>query len=344
VTSRGLLKHFTGKQNAGEVFGQHGWLAVCANQHVSYVIDRSDAPELCALCEEPVASSAPMLIPRYGYATAAYEKPRTRGKWKGVGQARTATVAFAHHAGSEGGVAQLSFDRLGGVEHLNTRYLEQGEILAFNRGERELGFAVCTRCGHSASEHKKPSKDVAGNLGLPSGFARHDILDDPERRRCSGRTAGEPALTLRHEVLAARMLTDVLLVDVSPFEEARTLPALTPTLGHALRIAGAKILEVDSRELGMLETFIGNPACASPVLYDNVPGGVGHVRELVLEGRAWLEATRTLLRGDENHDAICEAACLDCILTFDSQHDMARGRLDRKVALELLDSWLGGAP
>ena len=30
VTSRGILKHFTGVQDAGEVFGRRGWLAVCA--------------------------------------------------------------------------------------------------------------------------------------------------------------------------------------------------------------------------------------------------------------------------------------------------------------------------
>jgi hypothetical protein len=343
VTSRGLLKHFTGVQQAGEVFGQHGWLAVCANEHVSYALGRDDAPTKCVLCDLPVAveKRAPMLIPRHGYATAAYEKPRTRGQWKSVGRARTATVAFAHHAGDAGGVAPRQFDRLGGVERLKARYLEQGEILAFNRGECEYGFAICTRCGHSVSERHPPAKDVAGNLGLPTKFEGHCVLDDPRETRC--RAGSEAAVPLRHEVLAARLLTDVLLVDVSPFEEARTMPALAPTLGHAMRIAGAKLLEVDSRELGMLDTFIGDPACVSPVLYDNVPGGVGHVRELVREGRAWLEATRALLRGDARHDAICDAACLDCILTFDSQYDMAGGRLDRAVALGLLDNWLDKA-
>ena len=109
-----------------------------------------------------------------------------------------------------------------------------------------------------------------------------------------------------------------------------------------MRLAGAKMLEVDSRELGTLETFIGQPTTPSPVLYDAVPGGVGHVLELVRAGRTWLEATRDLLRGTQVHDEACQTACLDCILTFDSQHDMARGRLDRRSALGELDTWLQG--
>ena len=340
VTSRGLLKHFSGVQEAGEGFGEQGWLAECTNTHVSYSINREDSPKTCALCNLPVDNPTRMLIPRHGYATAAYAKPRRRGQWLGVGRARLATVAFAHHRPEAGGVTPRVFERVGGVDGLRAQYLEQGEILAFNRGAKDFGFAVCTRCGHSASEHKAPAKKVAGNLGLPPGFIRHKVLDNPHETRCLGED-GELALTLRHQVLAARMLTDVLLVDISGFDEARPLSPLALTLGHAMRLSGAGILEVDSRELGVLDTFIGMRACSCPILFDNVPGGVGHVHELVRDGRAWLEATRGLLRGSPEHDLRCEAACLDCILTFDSQHDMAAGRLDRRVALALLDRWFG---
>lgn len=345
VTSRGILKHFTGVQDAGEVFGRRGWLAVCDNQHISYVLERDDAPTECALCAQPLAtqSLSPMLIPRHGYASAAYETPRSHGNWKSIGRPKTATVAFAHHAAADGGTAPERF-KLGDVVGLSAQYLEQGEILAFNRGDedRELGFAICTRCGHADSERLPPGAAATGNLGLPRGFERHSRLDDPKGDKC-WRGNDQNAVSLRHQVLAARQLTDVLLIDLSAFGEARANLTLAPTLGHAMRIAGAKMLEVDSRELGTLETFIGEPTTPSPVLYDAVPGGVGHVLELVRGGRAWLEATRDLLRGTRVHDAACQMACLDCILTFDSQHDMARGRLDRRNALTVLDTWLAGS-
>jgi DEAD/DEAH box helicase domain-containing protein len=345
VTSRGILKHFSGVQDAGEVFGGRGWLAVCGNQHISYVLERDDAPTECALCAEPLTpqSLSPMLIPRHGYASAAYETPRTYGNWNSVGKPKTATVAFAHRAAKDGGSSPEQF-KLGNVPGLSAHYLEQGEILAFNRGaeDRELGFAICTRCGHADSERAPAGPAVTGNLELPRGFEGHKRLDDPIGGKC-WRGRDRDVVSLRHQVLAARQLTDVLLIDLSAFPEARVNPTLAPTLGHAMRIAGAKMLEVDSRELGTMETFIGIPTTPSPVLYDAVPGGVGHVFELVREGREWLEATRRLLRGTKAHDAACEVACLDCILTFDSQYDVAKGRLDRRNALGVLETWLRGS-
>lgn len=339
VKSQGLLKHFTGVQAAGEGFGQRGWIATCSNDHVSYGVDQGAAPDACPLCDQRIAGRWPMLIPRHGYATAAYRRPMHRGLWRQVGEATTATVAFARRAAEDGGMSGIRLPRLGEVEGLDTYYLEQGEILAFNRGAHDVGFAICTACGHSTSERNGPSARVTGNLGLPVGFERHKILDRPEETGCWAVHGDNVPIALRHQVLAARVLTDVLLVDASRVTHGGDA-TLTPTLGHALRIAGAKLLEIDSRELGFLETAFGDPATKVPVLYDNVPGGVGHVRELVRVGRAWLEATRALLRGDDAHDRRCTNACLDCILTFDSQHDYSAGRLNRGPALGWLDRWL----
>ena len=336
VTSRGLLKHFTGVQGAGEVFGQTGTLCECTNEHVSYVLDSRDVPPSCTLCQARWRTQHAMIVPRHGYATSAYEPPKRKGAWRTVGRPRTTTVAFAH-----GAIPTEIFDRLGGVDALSARYLEQGEVLAFNRGEEELGFALCTRCGHSTSETTPaPTPGPTGNLVLPRGFKNHRILDDPGGALCA--TERSPLATLRHQVLAAHQLTDVLLVDLSRAGVSSAAGLLAPTLGHALRIAGAKLLEVDSRELGVLETYMGGTATACPVLYDNVAGGVGHVLELAKDARRWLEGARDLLRGSVDHDRTCSAACLECILTFDSQHDMARGRLGRRVALQWLDQWLGG--
>lgn len=343
VTSRGLLKHFTGVQDAGEVFGQTGWIATCKNQHVSYVLDANKAPQTCPLCAAEIVSPAHMIIPRHGYATAAYARPLHRGQWKAVGRATTTTVAFARQAAARGGVEPQGLPNVGGVTGLNAMYLEQGELLAFNRGDHDEGFAICTRCGHAASERHPASRQAQGNVNLPGGFLTHAVLDDPREVPCLPRGADHAPVTLRHQVLAARLLTDVLLVDVTPFGEFVGAPAVSPTLGHALRIAGAKLLEVDSRELGMLETHLGDLPRSTPVLYDNVPGGVGHVLRLARdEGRDWLESTRHLLRGTPEHHARCVDACLDCVLTFDSQYDMAAGRLNRHAVLPLLDAWLGG--
>jgi hypothetical protein len=76
------------------------------------------------------------------------------------------------------------------------------------------------------------------------------------------------------------------------------------------------------------------------VLYDNTPGGAGHVRELLDRGQQWLQAARTALFVDEEHDAHCNTACIDCILTFGAQQTMQSKLLNRRTALAVLDALL----
>src|SRR4029077_15327790 len=144
---------------------------------------------------------------------------------------------------------------------------------------------------------------------------------------------GDPP-PLRRQVLAARETTDVLLLDfdrclplMADCEEAE---AVIETLARALLTSGAKLLDLDTRELGCF------PLGRGIVLHDNVPGGAGHVGELFERhrdgdrGRSWLgEAARVPPRGAA-HNARCETACLDCLLTFDAQDAMSRGLLRRR--------------
>ncbi|MCS6884037.1 MAG: hypothetical protein RMM17_10810 [Acidobacteriota bacterium] len=55
-----------------------------------------------------------------------------------------------------------------------------------------------------------------------------------------------------------------------------------------------------------------------PVLYNNVPGGAGHVLELMKLGRSGLEEVLRVLYVDEAHHRTCERWCLDCLLTFET--------------------------
>ena len=102
------------------------------------------------------------------------------------------------------------------------------------------------------------------------------------------------------------------------------------------------MLELDSRELGVLTAPAGlNGSSWGAVVYDNVPGGAGHVRELLRLGREWLEEARKTLFVSDEHDARCDIACLDCILTYGAQEAMDQGLLNRRLTLSALDSLLG---
>src|SRR5262249_42696267 len=161
-----------------------------------------------------------------------------------------------------------------------------GELLVYNRGESERGFAICLNCGYAESELHFGQ----GSMHLPSGFNRHAPLTATSRWTTCWKSDDAPVL--RNQVLAARETTDVLLLDfVACLGVSATHNPLVTTLAYALQRAGARILELDVRELGVLITPAGdNGQGLGAVLYDSVAGGAGHVRELFSLGRKWLTA------------------------------------------------------
>ena len=116
--------------------------------------------------------------------------------------------------------------------------------------------------------------------------------------------------------------------------------SIVTTLALALQVAGAKLLQLDTREIGSMAIRTGPNDGFGAVLYDNVPGGAGHVRELYEQKRNWLEEARTRMFIDDNHHEKCEIACLDCLLTYDAQTLVQGEKLSRKLAFEALDKLL----
>ena len=120
---------------------------------------------------------------------------------------------------------------------------------------------------------------------------------------------------------------------------------LVSTLAYALQRAAAKILQMDGREIGVLTVPAGKMGSGlGALLYDNVPGGAGHVRELLEYDRQWLEEAKRILYMDETHNRRCRTACLDCLLSFDTQSASSVGLLSRPRALESLARMLSGEP
>lgn len=102
------------------------------------------------------------------------------------------------------------------------------------------------------------------------------------------------------------------------------------TFGHTLRLVAAEMLELDHRELGV---FVEGPYIR---LFENTPGGCGHLIEMERKGRAWLEAAAEKLTGSGDHNETCRTACLNCILTSATQFDVEAGRIQRIEALGYL--------
>lgn len=330
VTSQGLLKHWSAG-HADESFGLSGQMANCVKGHRFYWI--GDAPEGCPFCGESIRaeSIASLLFPRYGFTTAAWDPPRISTEVDRVGTVETSTVAFSTAEKH----SPRTLEGFGGLAGCRAHYREQGRLLVYNRGEKSLGFAICTKCGYAKSEEKQRQE---GRQGLPPGFAAHAPLHSvPKKGQRAYCWAPDTAPVLRHRNLAAQQPTDIVLVDFSGLSGYRS--ELAQTLAVALQLAGARLLSLDSRELGCLEVPVGGQT--GPVVYDNSPGGAGHVLELFENGQTWLEEACRLLRGSEEHHQRCQTACLDCLLTFDVQVHVREGRLNRPAALAFLEAVLG---
>lgn len=329
ITSHGLLKHWTGA-NIDNYIGLQGKYTHCINNHFYYEI--SHPLKNCPICGEVARESArELLLPKHGFSTAAWDPPKLSTDIERVGKTERATISFAKDDNNT-----ERCHNFGDVINLTVLYQESGELLVYNRGEYDYGFAICLKCGYADSE-----ADISG---VPSAsFQAHaPLMEANKYKKC---WKDDERLVISNRTLAAKERTDILLLDFSgclpPYSDQESL---IWTLAYALQVAGAKLLELDSREIGVLCAPAGRFGCSwGAVLYDNVPGGAGHVRELLSLGKDWLLETEKTLWVSEEHNEYCQTACLDCLLTFDVQEAVDKGLLKRKFAYNVLHSLLHGS-
>ena len=148
-------------------------------------------------------------------------------------------------------------------------------------------------------------------------------------------------------MLTARQVPDIAIIDVPQLVNADL--AVATTLAHAFRLAGTQLLSLDSRELGsfVMPTDSG-PNCGL-VLFDTMPGGAGHVAELLESAAEWISKLTDVLFVGQAHHERCVSACLDCLLSYETQFDHDQGLLARATTWEFWDclrnhrAWSSGA-
>jgi DEAD/DEAH box helicase domain-containing protein len=328
ITSRGLIKSWQGEISPGPT----GRLCVCANKHPFYNL--AGAPQMCPVCGETGRDrpDETLLLVKHGFSTAAWEPPVRGTEVERIYSAEPMSLAFR----GEGGPNLKKSPNFHGIRHFDLSYRPDGELLVVNRGEYDRGFAVCLRCGYVDSEWNK--RRATGLDTLPRGFDAHAPLrDDDPRHTC--RKKGEPCPPVhRFQVLGARQVTDALLAEFGFLGPDATNAALVQSLGYALLRGGCRVLELDSREMGLLAVPTGNDGSEwGVILYDNVPGGAGHVRQLLDCPDRWLTEARRVLYVSESHHRRCDTACLECLLSFDTHSAYSRFGFVGREALRRLD-------
>jgi hypothetical protein len=336
ITSRGLLKHWTGAVIQNEAWGLRGRFVKTGSGFFDYSLSASPPKTPPTLGVGGRVLSGEFLFPKHGFTTAAWDPPRFGSDFERVGELEVFTLAFASAQSCDSPMAGF-----GGISGCVATYRDAGELLLLNSGAHEKGFAICQKCGLAESEWKSGSK---GRMDLPGRFDLHAPLNATHGgRRCWD---DEESPVWRNHYLAAKQTTNLLKIDFGGAGHQLDLE-LIYTLGQLLRLAGAHMLELDEREIGMLDP-VPDPATGKyryVVLFDSLAGGSGHLAELSHPHksdvhRKWFgEALKLLKIKGDTTDAVRQREMIRRLLTSSCNDSL----LVPERALEYLNKIASGS-
>ena len=262
----------------------------------------SDAGK-CPVCKKEFTLENNMLIPSFGFVGKKVEKgvglrkPRSRGY---------ATVHFSQHWPNETKIESVSFK--GG--RVLKRYAGNGQLCVLNAPK--TGFHVCSYCNAAAIGSEK--------------------IDHWDWCKESGVTP-----YIQHfNALGTAFVSDVLELVFEHDSRIRAEHDEWEAVMWALFTAAAQILEIPETELG--GTIYDNEMnSVSVMIYDDVPGGAGHTKQLSDRVEELIERAYAVVDG---HCGCGEdTCCYGCIANYYNQ--MNQAKLSRGAAKRILGDLLG---
>jgi hypothetical protein len=308
--------------------------AVCPNCG-RFNLERGDDPiARCSSCDHPLPHNTPhksgiMITPEFGFladpAVAAPTETRPSRLY-------TSRVHFADYDPPADGRRYADADHqhelmpraeLSGP-HITvaTRYSRFGQLVVVNHGPSGFGFNICRKCGYAQAV---PGERINSTNERRGGNRQMFAHKDPR----NGRDCNGSAIQRR---LGHSFNTDVLEIRLSGALPARYSawpaddePHVWWSLLFALIEGASRALSIRRDDLS--GTLYYHTADAPPalMLYDDVPGGAGHVRRVN-------DALPAVLQAAHKHVRECECgpetACHQCLWHFRNQpyHNvLARG-------------------
>jgi hypothetical protein len=337
ITSRGILKHWTGDdvQGPDASLGLRAWF-VCSREAGKFDYSTT-GDDVSSPSGSFQVNRGQMLFAKHGFTSAAWDRPKFSQKDQKIGRVDAYTKAFNAEETSE-----TVIDNYAGLKNLRAQYQAAGEIILLNTGANGHGFVVCTKCGYTDSE---PGANGRGRINLPRNFENHASLFSPrEDSRC---WSEDETPVLRNQHLAAKQKTNLLLFDLSPWlsilnEEHRKI---ANTVTQCLRLAGCRLRDLDIREITGLNPT-ASPVIANGcaiVLFESIAGGSGHLFDM-MHGikKEWWERAARLLNVGDGEDSEREQRMLRRIVTADSPSTMGVPDYDPLKAERLFQYILNG--
>lgn len=302
---------------------------------------KGEAPlSQCKSCGKALPVNVPgkggrMVLPEFGFVAQAGDKLPDPGEVRPV-RLYSSRVYFddysipEHLQGSEElehSEEFLPVDALSGPDfQLGVRYSRYGQLAVVNHGPGGRGFEICHICGYGGAAPERPTGGRRRKRGSKAGHKRPDTGAE-----CSGYTK---VYRLGHQ-----FITDVLEIQVEALGE---IPVEIPEGKDLWRSVLYALLEGASAVLGIRRDDLngtlyhrGQTPIPSLVLYDDVPGGAGHVERIQHE---LPDVLRAAVERIEACECGPETSCHECLWNYYNQpyhEELARG-----IAVEFLQRTL----
>jgi len=286
------------------------WYAICPDckRYIQgKVIDDKPPSISCESCKKIMAPSEvyKFITPIFGFVTSKESEPRKPGESRPKREFTTRPYFFDYKEPQEK-VLQI------GKFKIRCQYSSSGELAVICKGKKGIGFWVCSYCGAAFS--KRPRGQHKSPLG----------------EECSYSVRGP--LHLGHT-----FKTDVLTIFLEKYDFAKVL--IKKGFWFSLLYA---ILEGASQTLGIRRQDLDG--CLYPcqegvalVLFDNVPGGAGHVKRIIDEENFY-EVLKTALDRVKNCTCGPETSCYGCLRNYRNQfchEQLKRGIISEFLSINL---------
>lgn len=202
------------------------------------------------------------------------------------------------------------------------RYSRFGKLVVINAGKMGRGFRICSMCGYADQPPDQPTS------------TRRAKSDTSHRNPRSGQEC-RGTLVTRH--LGHEFLSDVIEIRLGGFIDNASDIRLWHSMVYALLEGASQALNIRRDDLdGTLyrHTSMEPPAI---LLYDNVPGGAGHVRRIFEEPAVVFQNAYERVA---NECCGPETSCYECLRNYRNQwfhDDLVRG-LARDLLAGIIES------
>lgn len=240
------------------------------------------------------------VIPEFGFVT----QRKLKNKKPGISRPKKeyTTRPYFYDYKDKPIVKEFSFNRL----RIICEYSDQGELAVICKGKKGTGFTICFECGRA----------------FP-GFPKNLNHDNPYGSKCRNSNMRQ-GLHLGHS-----FKTDVVAIEIEG-----TYPddnSFWYSLLYTLLEGASLGLSIKRRDLDGCLHNTGNGK--KLILFDNVPGGAGHVKRLMNESDLYC-AINTGINKLKNCDCGYDTSCYGCLRNYQNQyfHDI----LNRGMVLDYL--------